>query len=275
MNDDFFWLVNNRIIIPEVKSEHRFIHITDLHIHAWDELSTDEEKELAIKKENDWMSGKENFAKSSGEPFGESQKISSIEAFEKILLLAGELSPEAILLTGDNLDYMHPAGKRYLKNRVEDYEKNGGKIICVPGNHESADLDGIWSSKLRVYDFKDFRIAAIDDSKKTVDEDTLIKLETLCNEGIPIIIICHIPLSTELCKGKLEYAGPYFYIDENTDDENGRKFISLIKNSKAIRAVICGHLHRYIKCELSDGKAQIIGSQGMAGAVDLITVCGE
>ena len=272
MNDDFFWFVNNRIVIPGVKGEYRFIHITDLHIHAWDEMSTEEEKERA---KNAWVEGKENFAKSSGEPFGESQKISTVEAFEKILLLANELSPKAILLTGDNLDHMHPAGEKYLKNRLLEYAKKGGNYICVPGNHEAPDFNGIWSSELQVFDFKEFRIVAINDSGKTVDEETLIKLESLCKDGIPIIIICHIPLSTELCRSKLEYAGPYFYIDEKTDDANGRKFVSLVKNSEEIRAVICGHLHRYIKCEISDAKIQIIGSQGMAGAVDLITVCGE
>jgi len=38
--------------------------------------------------------------------------------------------------------------------------------------------------------------------------------------------------------------------------------------------VICGHVHGYYEMELVPGKPQIIGSQGMAGAVDIVTVKG-
>lgn len=273
--DKFFWFKNNRILIDGVKKEHVFMHISDLHLHVVDDLSTTEEIDKAKEKEMWWINGKEKYAEVAGEPFGDAQRISSVESFEKHLLLAEKLKPEALLITGDTLDYMHPAGERYLCKKLEDYHNKGGKYICVPGNHESDNLGIAWNSGLRVYEFEGFRIVAVNDNKKTLDEESILRLESVCNENIPIIVICHIPIMTESCRKMIEYAGSYFYIDENSDDINAKKFVSIIKDCDTVKALVCGHLHRYVNCEIAPGKHQIIGSQGMAGAVDLITVCGK
>jgi Icc-related predicted phosphoesterase len=275
MYDVFFWFKESKIVIPGVKGRHLFMHVSDIHLHVWDELCSEEEKMSAINRENDWIRGKENFAASSGEPFGDAQKIRSTEAFEKILFLAKELNPEALLISGDTLNYMHPAGERYLKRKLAEYKNNTGRFICVPGNHDNKDLDGIWTTKLSVHEFDGFRIAAVNDTTNTVDDQTLSELESVCNEGVPIIILCHIPLLTEYCKEELIDAGRYFFVDPESADETGKKFVSLAENNSSIKAVVCGHLHKYIYCSLTPEKPQIIGSQGMAGAVDLITVCGD
>ena len=275
MKDNFFWFKNNRIIIPGVTGEHLLMHISDMHLHVYDELCDEAEIQRAKQGEDSWMTGKENFARSGGEPFGDAQKISSVEAFEKILSLASELKPDALLLSGDNLDYMHSAGERYLRNRLEKYKQNVGTFICVPGNHESGTCEGVWESGIKVYELDKFRVVAVDNSKKTLKDQDILKLESVCKEGIPVIILCHIPLCTDMCRDKLEYAGEYFYVDSNSDDVNSRKLVSIAADNSTVKAVVCGHLHRYINCELAPQKRQIIGSQGMAGAVDLITVCGE
>ena len=67
----------------------------------------------------------------------------------------------------------------------------------------------------------------------------------------------------------------YFYLDSETEDPLGRAFVELCVTNDAIRAILCGHVHGYHKVEFAPGKVQIIGSQGMAGAVDLVTVAGE
>ncbi|MCR5262943.1 MAG: metallophosphoesterase [Clostridiales bacterium] len=271
MRDDFFWFRENEIAIPGVRGEHIFMHITDNHLHAWDELSTDAEREEAEKQEANWMKGKENFARGSGEPYGEAQMISSTEAFEKDLALAAELELEALLMSGDNLDYTHPAGERYLSRMLGGYP---GRFICVPGNHESESCPGVWSAGLKTFDFDGFRIAAVDDRKKTVSDADLAALEALCAEGIPLIVLCHIPVSTDLCRGAMQTLDPYFFIDSGSDDRNAAGFVSLLAGSGTVKAVICGHVHGYHRLDIAPGKPQIIGSQGMAGAVGLITVKG-
>ena len=105
--------------------------------------------------------------------------------------------------------------------------------------------------------------------------EDLDALKALCDEGTPLIILCHVPISTPCCKEELHRVMDYFYIDEETADENGKEFVELCEKNDTVKAVLCGHVHGYHATELVPGKPQIIGSQGMAGAVHLFTVAGE
>ena len=274
-DDPFFWFKYNTITIPGVQGEHMFMHITDTHVNVYDEEATEEEKATAIKQDAMWKTFKPRFANANGEPYGDPQAIPSVEAFKKQMALAEELKPEVLLLSGDNLELSHPAGLRYLQKKLGAYS---GKYMIVPGNHEDQSFGDLWTPGVKVMDFPGFRIAAVDDSRKTVSPEDLETLRALCAEGTPIIILCHVPLSTpnckELCKEKMTHMDDYFYLDSETEDACGKAFVELCMNNGAIRAVICGHVHGYYEMELVPGKPQIIGSQGMAGAVDIVTVKG-
>ena len=274
-DDPFFWYQHNTIIIPGVQGTHILMHITDTHVNVWDEAATEEERATAEKQDEMWKTFKGRFAAANGEPYGEAQRIPTKEAFEKQLALAEELRPEVLLLSGDNLELSHPAGERYLTEKLGAYS---GKYLIVPGNHEDQTFGQLWSPGVKTLDLDGFRIAAVDDSRKTVSPEDLNTLKALCDEGKPLIILCHVPLSTPGCKAqckeKMTGMNDYFYLDSETEDPCGRAFVQLCMEQDAIRAVICGHVHGYYQMELVPGKPQIIGSQGMAGAVDLITVTG-
>ena len=271
-NDTFFWFKENRIVIPGVKEEHFFVHITDTHLDAVDELSTEEEIAKVEYQEELWAKYKKIFADKSGEPYGEPQMISTREAFDKQIALAEELQPEVLLMSGDNLDNMHPAGERYLAKRMGEYN---GRFIAVPGNHEDPSCAGVWEAGVHTIDFDGFRIVAVDNSRKTVTSEDLAALKAVCNEGIPVIILCHVPICTPLCKEIMKSFDEYFYIEKETADENACEFLDLCESCDAVRAIICGHTHGYREMEFAPGKPQIIGGQGHAGAVDLLTVAGE
>ena len=276
--DAFFWFRENRLVIRGLQREHLFMHVTDTHISTVDELSTSEEREQTEKQEALWAVFKEKFARGlmefcqgADEPYGEAQRISTVEAFEKQLALAEELRPDALLFSGDNLDHMHPAGVRYLAKRLAEYS---GRYICVPGNHEDPECPGAWTPGVHTLEFEGFRIAAVDDSRMTVSTEDLDALRALCGEGKPMIVLCHVPVMTAFCRDALT-GSKYFFIDSETADENARDFVSLCETNDAVRAILCGHVHGYHAVEFTPGKPQIIGSQGMAGAVHLLTVAGE
>ncbi len=269
IDDSFFWFRRNRLILPGVRGEHVLMHITDTHLNVCDALSTADEREKVKEQEALWDVYKEKFATGNGEPYGDAQRISTLAAFDRLLALAEELKPEVLLLSGDNLDYMHPAGERYLAKRLGAYD---GKFICVPGNHEAEACAGAWDSGVRAYEFEGFRIVAVDNRNRTVTRPDLDALRTLCSDPVPIILLCHVPILTACCGEKLRGVNPYFVIDAETADENAREFISLCVSSDAIRAILCGHVHGYHAVEFAPGKPQIVGSQGMAGAVHLFTV---
>ena len=112
IDDSFFWFRRNRLTLPGVKGEHLLMHISDTHLNVTDELSTPEERAESEKQEAMWAVFKEkfargqlDFAKGNDEPYGDAQRISTVEAFEKQLALAGELKPEALLLSDRILIY--------------------------------------------------------------------------------------------------------------------------------------------------------------------------
>ena len=170
-DDSFFWFKEHRLVIPGVEGEHLLMHITDTHISTIDELSTEEERAETEKQEALWADFKEKFARGklpfsqgNDEPYGDPQKISTVEAFEKQLALAKELQPEVLLLSGDNLDHMHPAGARYLKKKLADCDegvlrslsasmkaqdnREAVGMITVPLTYFYADPGSLFSPKL-------------------------------------------------------------------------------------------------------------------------------
>ena len=163
-DDPFFWFRENRLAIPGVTREHVFMHVSDTHIEVVDENSTQEDIDKVNYQIELWKKYKGKFATEAGEPYGEPQTILNVEALDKQMALAEELKPEALLLTGDNLDYMHPAGAKYFAKKLADYS---GKYICVPGNHEDAACEGCWEPGVRVLDCSGFRQAGCTDNPWT------------------------------------------------------------------------------------------------------------
>ena len=278
-DDAFFWYRETRLVIPGVRGVHTLMHITDTHVSTADEQSDDAEREQTEKQELLWADYKERFArgkldfsKDNDEPYGDAQRISTLAAFEKQMALAEELSPEVLLLSGDNLDHAHGAGERYFARRMAAYP---GRFLCVPGNHEAPACPGVYGTGVRVLELEGFRIAAVDDSRRTVSPADLDALRAVCDEGVPVIVLCHVPVSTPPCREELHRLIDYFYIDHETEDENARAFVALLAEHPAVRAVLCGHVHGFHRTEIAPGKPQIIGSQGMAGAVHLVEVAGE
>lgn len=270
-DDPFFWFKENTLKIPGVKGEHVFMHISDTHIEVVDETSTQEDIDKVNYQIELWRKYKGKFATEAGEPYGEPQTILNVEALDKQMALAEEMKPEALLLTGDNLDYMHPAGAKYFAKKLAEYS---GKYLVVPGNHEDPSCEGCWEAGVHTLDFEGFRIVAVDDRNKTVTREDLDALRALCDEGVPIVLMCHVPFSTPYCKEEMSKLISYFYFDETTEDENAREFMDLCVNNDAIKGILCGHVHSYHVVEYAPGKPQIIGSQGMAGAVDIFRVVG-
>lgn len=275
-NDPFFWYKRTEIVIPRVRGEHLLMHITDTHLNARDELSTPEEREKFDAQEALWAAFKGKFAEANHEPCGEAQQISTKEAFDKQLALARELRPEALLLAGDNLDYMHGAGARYLARSLAAYP---GNFLCVPGNHEADACEGAWRAGVQVLELEGFRVVAVNDRELTVSDEDLEALRALCAEKVPILLLCHVPIMTPLCRaacteelfGRLDY----FYIDPEKADANARAFVALCETEDAIHAVLCGHVHGFHAMELAPGKPQLVGAPGMIGAVHLVTVRGD
>ncbi len=272
-----FYQITDNIINLGLRKEHKLMHISDTHICCIDELSTEEEAAKAQAQEKIWEPVRRDFAHHFNEPWNPEHEIPTSEAFDKIIDYAAKMSPECLLMSGDILDYVHPAGIRHAVKKLSQY---GGNYLFANGNHEGPSasnpdlmqLNG-GNDDIGVYRGEDFIITSIDNSTKKVPQKQLEQLKALMQEGKPIVLMMHIPLSLDYNKESMQKFGNYFLIFEDDCDDSAKELISLIKpDDSPIRSIICGHVHGYHKCEFAKGREQICSSSSMAGFIDMITL---
>lgn len=272
-SDPFFRIIENELVIPGVKGTHKFLHVSDVHMSIYDELSDEAEKEKAEGCENSWMKLKEDFTGWMCEPFGEAQKISSREAMEKIFAFAGEESPEALLMSGDMIDFPCGACDRLMEKLLGAYP---GEYIYVPGNHDW-NFDGkVRKDDVFVHESDGFAVVGVNDCGLTLSDTQLAKLTDIVESGKQIILLMHAPVATDSNREQLKGFGEYFSVDPERDDadENRKKFVKLITDNENVRYILCGHLHGYHVSEFAPGRKQIACSGSNSGFVHRVTVHG-
>ena len=269
--DPFYRIVDSEIAIPGVTGTHTLMQVSDLHLAVYDELSDDAEREKAVSCEANWMTLREDFTRWHSEPFDDSKRIPSAEVLKKMLALAEAMRPEALLMTGDMLDFVGPAGVRAMRAALAGY---GGRLIYVDGNHD-AGTGGVRVGGAEVARLDGFTVVGINDGALTVSDPELAELKALCAEGTPLIVAQHVPALTEASREKIVGFGEYFYIDAASRDANAAEFVRLERDEEAVRAVLCGHLHCFVRSEIAPGKPQLCASSALCGFVHRITVKGE
>ena len=268
--DPFYRIVDSEIMIPEVSGTHTLMQVSDLHLAVFDGLSDDAEREKAESCEATWMKLREDFTRWHSEPFDDSKRIPSVQVLKKMLALAEEMKPEALLMTGDMLDFVGPAGVRLMREALAGY---GGRLVYVDGNHDA----GTGSAQMgcdRVARLDGFTVVGIDNGGMSVSDGQLAELKALCAEGTPLIIAQHVPALTEASRDKIVGFGEYFYIDEASHNANAAELVRIERDEQAVRAVLCGHLHCFVRSEVAEGKPQLCASSALCGFVHRITVKG-
>lgn len=271
MKDKFYRVVDSELIIDGIEQEYVLMHISDVHMNVCDSLSDEKEVEKGRECEKTWFNLREYFAKSFGEPFGEEHKLSSEATFDKMLALAEEMKPNALLLSGDMLDYTNGGSVRALKRKLAGYD---GKYMFVPGNHDGGTSCGLTKDGVQVLDFGEFMIVGIDNSNRTVSDLQLAELKAVCALGRPIIMLQHIPIMTEVNREYLTGFGEYFSVDIKSDNKNAAELARLEAEEPIIKAILCGHIHGHRDLGIADGKRQLSASSGLVGFVHRVTVRG-
>lgn len=269
--DDFLQLRENVLCIPGLTGEHTVLQISDCHLCVTDPAAPEEENAVARERELSWQKTREYFARRYGERWGDAQKLSTREAFLRMLDFARSLSPELLLITGDVLEFPHEAGRAWLTGALASYP---GNWLCLPGNHEPAELPGLWPRGVQVYRGEGFTVAAADDREKTVSDETLAALRALAKEETPILAALHVPVATAFNRIVMGQFEDYFVLSEDTADANGRALVEFLRDDDTVRAVLCGHVHGYCRTDLFPGKPQFCCSAGMSGNAHLLRLRG-
>lgn len=273
-NDPLIQTRDYEFRLPGIKGRHLILQISDTHICAADGLSTPDEARHAGERETAWERVKTEFAAAYKEPYEQAAGLSTCGCFSRLIRYARAQAPELLLISGDALEDMHPAGERYLRKGLSDLPF---PFLCTPGNHEAEELRGVWTPGVQVYEGAGFRAVAVDDRLKTVTDGSLRRLRGLCADDIPMVLMTHIPVMTEYQQKQKSIEGldDYFVIREDAGDENAAAFCRIIREENAIRMVLCGHIHGHHVSEAAPGKYQICCGQGMTGNVNRIWLIGN
>lgn len=262
------------VTIPSLKDEYHFWHFSDAHIaHAYPEDS-DEDKALAKKQAECWAT--------AGKP--------SSEVFLDVLAEAKAREASLLLMAGDCADYYSDSNLRYLK---ESLDACGIEPFYVYGNHEGASYVKNLGDPRQFYpqysvfmgeqpdfqvkDFGQFLLIAVDNSDHNIRPEQLEKLKEQFGRRLPIILLMHIPLSTEAILPPMEQKWgknpSYFMLGTEAEPETTREFCRMVMaEDSPVAAVFAGHVHFMHQGEFSAGRMQYTSAPGCCWD---ITVKGE
>ncbi|MBQ7088495.1 MAG: metallophosphoesterase [Clostridia bacterium] len=248
-------------------------HFSDVHLTAYDDLSTPEERARALQDTEGWIETRRFFAEKYGCPTGEAQMADSRLQFSRLLALAN--TADAAVITGDVMNHVTPADIRATEAGFASLQV---PFIAVCGNHESAEKlpDGLLLSVMKqpvsVVDLGDIQLVGVDNSNRIITPDQLARVEALLAMGKPTVIALHVPMLTPDNYAAVYGCGEYFRMNDfdGCPSENDR-FRALVSAAPVV-AVLSGHLHFPCVTEIANGVVQYGVSQGITGNVHLYTI---
>lgn len=252
------------VTIPSLKNEYHFWHFSDAHIaHAYPEDS-EEDCALAKKQAASWAT--------DGKP--------SSDVFLDVLDEAKKNSASLLLMAGDCADYYSESNLRFLR---ENIERTGIPVLYAYGNHEGASYVKNLGSPRQFYpnysvlmgdtpdfqvrDFGDFMLIAVDNSDHNIRKEQLDRLKEQFAKNIPVILVMHIPLSTEAIMpdmtAKWGKNPTYFMLGTDAEPETTREFCRLVSaGDSPVAAIFAGHVHFMHAGEFSAGRMQYTSAPG-------------
>ena len=167
------------------------------------------------------------------------------------------------------MDFASVANIEYAARRI----RTDGIVACV-GNHEywlDADKKEVESYKAAtIQNLKDewkgvpastvrlggANFFVFDNSFGTVTETIAAAFEETVKEGLPIVMVCHVPLWTE--NAGLEAEWSCGALGRNLCDAVSCEFVERVRGEPLVRAVLAGHIHDFRQFAFSDHAQQLV-----------------
>lgn len=255
--NDFIKPVEVTIPITGIKKEYTFMHISDAHICSWDENSTEEEKALAVRNSNFWK---------------EESGVYAIPALEMQLEYADDISADAVILTGDAVDYYSESN---IISLTKCFKASDKKLIYARGNHEQGrenypSFENIAgkTQDFTAHDFGEFYIISIDVGDLNITNAQIEKVKNYIFGEKPVVIAQHIPYRTDENEDVIlnRWNSTSFLLGTDDDTDNTKELCRLVCEEKnSVAAVLSGHIHFSHSGEFASGKMQYIAAPAFFG----------
>ena len=179
---------------------------------------------------------------------------------------------EALIMAGDIIDFDTDGNTRFLEQALKDYPV---PYMPMCGNHDEPEKLPMGhpmkkaGDPVQKLDLGDMVLLGFDNSKRVITREQIEILKTTLQEGKPILISMHIPISTD---GMVQSDNYYFMNYMECPKEN-LLFLDIIReNADQIIAITCGHLHYAKVSEFCSGVHQYVSSQGLIGSISVFDI---
>lgn len=256
-----------------IKKTYVLIQFSDVHVATYG--PHDDQKSIikAKNQESVWQRQRLDFAHKFNERFDSERMFSSSECLSRLIDYANHQRPDAVLLTGDIIDYYSQANYDCLKQSIESLES---PYLFSCGNHEypSALFQDVCQGNcdLNYLEFDDFLVVSINNSARKIQPSQLFAFRKMLDHQKPIILAMHIPMMTEHNRDTFMKLESYYSMNDHDCDEVTRDFFQLVCSSDDIKAVLCGHTHGSITSLIAPNKWQYCCSSGLIGSVHKIII---
>ena len=282
MDENGLSLTEKEITIPGIDEEYQFLFLSDFH----GQVKTTEYIDVWNTSVDDRIA---MFSNGAGVP--------SFDQFSAWIQVANEMETDAVLLGGDTIDYLT---KENADRAYEELETLSMPYLYTMGNHDSYDVLGSGKYQDRdkglakvfqdgdyecqVLDFDEFYIVSVNDkdsnARAKVSEQALEEFEKIYKERKPIILMVHVPFTTEkteqLTLETKAKRGTERLLGLGLDyelDETSREFYDMVLDEDSpVVAVLAGHIHFYHEDYLNDNILQIVSDTSSNGSGLLIHV---
>lgn len=274
--------VYSTVEVAGLTGTYTFLHITDMHVCAWQDVSPERREACRIREEH--FSG---------------EGMTSRERMPHLFAYGEAIRADRMLLTGDMIDFPSPSGVATLKDCIRSC---GVPSVYAVGNHDWSYADDYISPYARAHylpqledisggctDFHyeevgELIVAAMDNALDRVSDRAMEGFSAVCRMGKPIILIMHIPLTMDSLHGPTAAMwgrdicmGPGGVGYDREGEENVRRLYRMVAlEPSPVVAVVAGHIHFGHEDTLPNGVPQLVTELAARnGACRVITVKGK
>lgn len=249
------------------------LHVCDIHLTRTDARDSDALRELSEKRKLVYPDS---------------------EAMIDEITALSQSSGYPVLATGDLMDFNSPANRERVTRFVSETDS-----ILIPGNHDYRPFGGMGydvpesrnaslpqvqeafgnTLYMSAHVRNGVNIVSLDNVYYRFDAGQLTALKKEVEKGLPILLLLHVPLYHPICfdavvNEKRAYASLVAVPEEKMQDyppkrytqqiadEITRETVDYICRTTAIKAILCGHVHKDVEAVLCDRLPQYVTSIG-------------
>lgn len=212
-----------------------------------------------------------------------------ISVFQEMMASTKSLGVDVVALTGDIVAFPAQAVIETIRDAIDQVEV---PVLYTCGNHDWVfpGLDGAWEELRETwrpvleplhhgraacdrYDIGGVQFILVDNSTYQVDEEQLAFFEGHLSNGMPTVVLMHIPMTLPTLRGPTieEKKVPILMGETGWDQESRRQcgigedlpstfeFVRVLETAENLVAVFCGHIHFAHVDRISPNAVQYVG----------------